>query len=124
MKGTCLKEKCIFWEQHESDGKVCPFHRETIWSNAESNQPIVCEDCAPVRSMFMQMDDHNNTIGVKKLTGEIRNSLAELKKETSDFMISHGSALNSMKRNTEQVLLEVSKKGEQHDIPALPNIRL
>jgi len=109
MEGTCLKEKCIFWEQHNKDGKVCPFYRETIWSCSDGNQPKVCEDCAPVRAMFMQMDDHNNTMGVKQLTGEIRNTLAKLKEETFTFMNNHSKAINSLKKNTEQVLLEVSK---------------
>ncbi len=115
MEGTCLKEKCIFWEQHNKDGKVCPFYRETIWSCAEKNQPAVIEDCAPVRSLFMQMDDHNNTMGVKQLVGEIRNTVDVLKKETQNFMLSHGTDLKSLKRNTEQVLLNVSNKKLEYD---------
>jgi hypothetical protein len=56
--------------------------------------------------MFMQMDDHNNTMGVKHLVGEIRNNLDVLKSETQDFMLLHSSAIKSLKKNTEQVILD------------------
>lgn len=113
MKGTCLKEKCIFWDKHSKDGKVCPFYRETVWTNDKDNQTTVIEDCAPVRAMFMQMDDHNNTMGVKQLVNEIRNTMDELKGDTKNFMISFGGEMNSLKRNSEQLLLGINKEEDK-----------
>lgn len=75
VQDTCRKEKCPLYREH---GRECPLLVENFWTNQDGVKSKT-DDCAPVRSMLMQMDQHNRSLAVQKSNEELRNQVGSLK---------------------------------------------
>jgi len=75
MENTCTNT-CAYYETFKMDRegkKRCPHFVETKWMNEERDQPFYLEDCAPKRSLFLQIEAFNRMRGVQKSFEEERN---------------------------------------------------
>jgi hypothetical protein len=72
LKHTC-KVTCKFWKKYKHD---CPFYLETVWrppADATNGTPVVIKDCAPKRSVLLQMASNNALLGLQQANEEYRN---------------------------------------------------
>lgn len=100
MEGTCKKENCPFWKEHE---KKCPFFVETWWQDGQIGQVKLVEDCAPIRSMLMAQDLHNRFIGVQQANEEARNRFHDMTNEIRSINAMTKEFMELQRQNKEQI---------------------
>ena len=83
-EATCIGEKCPNYCPNCKEN--CPNYIETVWINEQNSKPIILEDCAPKRTIFMLMEMHNHLMGFKQYACETRNILQKLNNDTREFM--------------------------------------
>ena len=124
VESTCNKDKCMLMTLSKTLGieGECPAEITTVWTSEESSQPKTLNDCAFKRMVFMQMDDHSISSGVRINTGEMRSTIERLDKESRNFMIESRQKLEHLKcqaalqaERTGKLLLEAEKKIQKTD---------
>jgi len=74
MNNTCT-DKCAWYKKYKQ-GERCPFYVETVWNpNNGDGRPTVVKDCAPKRSVLLQMEAHNQMIGLQAASEQERNKI-------------------------------------------------
>jgi len=68
IDATCFKG-CMFYKKKDK----CPFRVKTTWVEEKSNETKSIWDCAPKRSLMMQMNWDQRLIGVQQATEQNRN---------------------------------------------------
>lgn len=69
---TC-HDKCPFWKKYKEN---CPHFLKTTWTPHDSaGTPVIMNDCAPKRSVLMQMELTNRVLGLQHDVEEERNAL-------------------------------------------------
>lgn len=70
MESTC-KMSCPFWKKYRHN---CPHYIETTWMpHDESRPPKVIKDCAPKRSLLLQLELHSKLEGMIVASNQERN---------------------------------------------------
>ena len=70
VQDTCTT-KCKFWKKYKEN---CPFFMETLWAPHEgSSQPKTVKDCAPKRSLILQMETFAMIQGLHTASNQERN---------------------------------------------------
>lgn len=70
MESTC-KMSCPFWKKYQHN---CPHYIETTWMpHDESQSPKVIRDCAPKRSLILQLELHSKLEGMIVASNQERN---------------------------------------------------
>ena len=78
MTNTCHFSKCVMAKRFKiKKAEECPNFVSSWWTQDEG-KPVLIEDCAPQRTMFMVQDLHNRLIGVQKSQEQQRNALKPL----------------------------------------------
>lgn len=72
MQGTCNFEKCKFAKEFFTEAKDCFNFKETWWKPIEG-EPLLVEDCVPVRTLLMIQELSNRLIGVEQSQEQMRN---------------------------------------------------
>lgn len=68
---TC-NPKCKFWKKYKES---CPFFIETTWTPVQGDgQAKTHKDCAPKRSVLLQMEMFNTIGGLHRASNQERNS--------------------------------------------------
>lgn len=106
---TC-DPKCPHWRKWK---EKCPHYMYTGWRAAEGGQPVYLNDCAPKRSVLMQMELH------AKIDGYHESVSSERKKhnETIKLLLAHIGQLtdNVPQIEVENVeLLQIEEKDEDN----------
>ncbi|MHC4757101.1 MAG: hypothetical protein ACYTE8_00430 [Planctomycetota bacterium] len=71
LEDTCNTD-CPFWKKYK---ERCPNFLKTTWSPHDTQgTPVLMNDCAPKRSVLMQMEVTNRVLGLQKDVEEDRNA--------------------------------------------------
>jgi hypothetical protein len=76
---TCVGERCVFFKKYMNpeENTICPFYLETTWAPEGSMQPKLIKDCAPKRSLLLQLEGTSRIVGIQKDFEEQRNKHSE-----------------------------------------------
>jgi hypothetical protein len=99
---TCIKN-CVFFEKYMQDGNNCPFYMQTTWLDEKSGQPKICNDCAPKRSLMLQVEDFNRMQGLQRAFDEQRNKTAI----NTDIIVQMAMRFNTMVKEVFMKHLEI-----------------
>ena len=70
MEATC-RMSCPFWKKYKEN---CPHFIETTWMpHDESQPPKIIRDCAPKRSVLLQLELHSKLESLIKTSNQERN---------------------------------------------------
>ena len=98
VENTC-NDKCPFWKKYKEN---CMFYLETVWVSHDTSVPKTVKDCAPKRSLLLQM--------------EVANRLTAVQKEANTE--------REAQHTTAQLLVEVIRRAQTGEIQMLSPSRL
>ncbi len=70
VTNTCHKG-CVYYKKYGH--AKCPHFIQTVWTDKKSAQPKVIDDCAPKRSVLLQIDAFNRMLGLQQSFEQERN---------------------------------------------------
>ena len=81
----------------------CPFFINTTWVNEQSSQPKVVNDCAPKRSVMLQMEAFNRMQGLQMSFEQQRNKTGK----HTEIIVKMAQAFDTMVKNVFTKYLQI-----------------
>jgi hypothetical protein len=76
-ESTCIKDKCPNWLD-KSSGFQCPMYRVMPWTLQPDGINYETEDCAPIRTLLITVENSQRTVALQVANEDQRNKSWQL----------------------------------------------